>query len=303
MIIPPLIALSGVAAALAILYGLRWTVRGAQKRNPLTRDLLRSPGYSLRQQVEAITLDGMADVASLMVVPAMAALLFAAMGSRPQHAATYAGVGLLSLGGVGFFAVRLARRWKRLIALRLALDGEMATGEELNQLMLSGWRVFHDVPADGFNIDHVVVGPAGVLAVETKTRAKAASRDGAETATVRYDGDRLYFPSWQGREALEQAKRQAEWLRKWLTRAVGEPVAVTPVLALPGWFVERKGAGDVVVINPKETRVLVEQRNRKQLTAQSVQRIAHQLEQRCRDVVPLAYREARPDAPRFPSTR
>jgi hypothetical protein len=235
-------------------------------------------------------------------VPAMAALLVAVMGSRPRHAGTYASVGLLWLGGVGFFAMRLARRWKRLIQLRLALDGEMATGEELNQLMLGGWRVFHDVQADGFNIDHVVVGPAGVFAVETKTKAKARSRDGAKTATVIYDGDRLHFPGWRGRGPLEQAKRQAEWLRKWLTSAVGEPVDVTPVLALPGWFVERKGAGDVIVINPKERRLLVEHRTRRQLDAQRVQRIAHQLEQRCRDVVPLAYREARPDVQRSPSS-
>lgn len=301
--IPSLVALSGVAAALAILYGLRWALHRAQKRNPLTRDLLRSPGYSLRQQVEDITLDGVADVACLMLVPAMAAFVFAMMESPSRHWGMYAGVVLLLIGGVGFFTMRLARRWKRLIQLRLALDGEMATGEELNQLMLSGWRVFHDVQADGFNIDHVVVGPAGVFAVETKTRAKPASRGGAKTATVMYDGDRLHFPGWQGRGPLEQAKRQAEWLRKWLTSAVGEPVGVTPVLALPGWFVERNGAGDVIVINPKETRFLAEQRNKKELAAQSIQRIAHQLEQRCRDVMPLAYREARPDAQRSPSVR
>ena len=28
--------------------------------------------------------------------------------------------------------------------------------------------VYHDIQADQFNIDHVVVGPSGVFAVETK---------------------------------------------------------------------------------------------------------------------------------------
>lgn len=45
----------------------------------------------------------------------------------------------------------------------------MAAAEEINQLMRQGFTTFHDVPAEpGFNIDHVIVGPTGVFAVETK---------------------------------------------------------------------------------------------------------------------------------------
>ncbi|MBA2430881.1 MAG: NERD domain-containing protein, partial [Chthoniobacterales bacterium] len=35
----------------------------------------------------------------------------------------------------------------------------------------AGYHVFHDLRRDGFNIDHVVVGPAGVFAIETKFRS------------------------------------------------------------------------------------------------------------------------------------
>jgi nuclease-like protein len=160
--------------------------------------------------------------------------------------------------------------------------------------MLRGCRVFHDVQAEGFNIDHVVIGSAGVFAVETKARPKRPHGTGSQGATVTYDGSVLHFPGWQEWEPLEQAKRQAEWLRKWLTSAVGEPVDVKPVLALPGWYVERKGPGDVIVINPKNATFLAESRGRQELTDQMIQRIAHQLEQRCRDVAPLAFRDRRP---------
>jgi len=34
--------------------------------------------------------------------------------------------------------------------------------------MLDGYHVYHDFPAERFNIDHVVVGPAGAFAIETK---------------------------------------------------------------------------------------------------------------------------------------
>lgn len=293
-LIVPVISLSGVAAALAVVLVLRWTSRRGRKRNPLTRNLLRSPGQSLREQIDDLTLALVTDFACMAIVSPFAALALFTV-DRPGRAIwTYAAVLVLLIAGVGFFGISLWRRWQNRTHLRLALDGEMATGEELNQLMLHGCRVFHDLLADRFNIDHVVVGPAGVFAVETKARSKAPRGGGAQGATVTYDGNVLDFPGWQEREPLEQAKRQAEWLRRWLRSAVGEPVDVKPVLALPGWFVERKAPGDVIVINPRNATFLAEPRGRQELAAQMIQRVAHQLEQRCRDVVPLAFPDLRP---------
>mgnify|MGYP000447730379 CR=1 FL=1 len=42
--------------------------------------------------------------------------------------------------------------------------------EALAPLTVDGCRIFHDVPAAAFNLDHVIVGPTGVFALETKTR-------------------------------------------------------------------------------------------------------------------------------------
>ena len=54
--------------------------------------------------------------------------------------------------------------------------GERAVAEHLEALTRTGYRIFHDVPCEGrkknFNIDHVVVGPTGVAAIEVKTRRK-----------------------------------------------------------------------------------------------------------------------------------
>jgi hypothetical protein len=47
--------------------------------------------------------------------------------------------------------------------LRLGFKGERAVGEELNQLLRQGFHVFHDLPFDSFNIDHVIVGPTALL--------------------------------------------------------------------------------------------------------------------------------------------
>ena len=47
----------------------------------------------------------------------------------------------------------------------------MKVAEALSELQAIGYRVINDIPRKGYNIDHVIVGPAGVFAVETKYRS------------------------------------------------------------------------------------------------------------------------------------
>lgn len=167
----------------------------------------------------------------------------------------------------------------------------MAAGQELDQLMQQGATVFHDLAADKFNIDHVVVSRQGVFAVETKGYRKPIRDGGLEDAKVSYDGKVLVFPDWADLRPLAQAERQARWLSDWLSQATGERVDALPVLALPGWYVDRKGRGPVLVLNGVELRDhLLKARAARPLTEEQVKRIAHQVEQRCRDVKPI-YRE------------
>ena len=56
-------------------------------------------------------------------------------------------------------------RWLR------GAEGEEAVGGILENLSADGWHVIHDVSFGRGNIDHVVVGPGGVFAVETKSHA------------------------------------------------------------------------------------------------------------------------------------
>ena len=128
----------------------------------------------------------------------------------------------------------------------------MATAEELSQLMFHGYYVFHDLPGDHFNIDHVVIGPAGVFAIETKTRSKPVGK-GKQLAMAIFEDSQLKFPDYQESESIQQAKDQSKWLSEFLRKSVGKAVAVKPVLALPGWLVERRERDpSIMVINPKE---------------------------------------------------
>lgn len=185
---------------------------------------------------------------------------------------------------VAYFFVRLFRLISKRRRYRLGYDGEVAVGQVLNLLMLDGYHVYHDLLADQFNIDHVVVGPAGVFAVETKARSKPISKNRRKDAIVEYDGRTLRFPTKVETKPLEQAKRQAEWLSKWLSSAIGDPVAAVPVLALPGWYVKRTSPNGFSVINPKQMKSVLKHHRGNALEDKQVSRIVHQLDQHCRDV-------------------
>ncbi|MDF1556152.1 MAG: nuclease-related domain-containing protein [Deferrisomatales bacterium] len=286
-----LLALSGVPIGFGSLYIRRWQTRRAVRRTPLTRELLRAPGESLASAVDVAS-ERVTDEALLILLWPLLVTFIATVFFYPKGGMTdgrLVATALVCLSGVGIGVYRLLSRLKERDRLRLGLDGERAVGEELNQLMLKGCRVFHDVLGERFNIDHVVVGPAGVWAVETKARAKKGK--GKDSARVTCDGQHLRFPGWTEKEPLEQAQRQAVWLGKWLTSAVGEPVVVRSALALPGWFVERKAPADPVVFNPRNSAFLADPRGGVRLPDPMIQRIAHQLEQRCRNVAPRAYGE------------
>jgi len=265
-----------------------------KRRSPLTQMLLRSPGESLRT-----ALDGTGDdvLISMVMLPTVPLLIYAMhvsqsyfLGEKESLVRTVLAI-VFGLGIIIYFLSDILKKLERASKLRQGYEGEVAVAQELNQLMRLGAYVFHDVPADGFNIDHVIVSPNGVYAVETKSRMKPKRDRGSEDANVIFDGQRLQFPGWSETEPLEQASRQAKWLESWLSSAVGEKVGVKPVLALPGWYVERKGKSDVVIINGKNATATFSKLFHAALSEEMTKRIAHQLEQRCRDVEPRHFHQ------------
>ena len=169
--------------------------------------------------------------------------------------------------------------------LQLGFNGERAVGEELNAVIRKGGYVFHDFPADPtWNIDHIAVTSAGVFMIETKTRRKRKGKAGEKDYEVVFDGQALKFPHGTDSHGLQQAKDNARWLSHWLGKAVGERVPVLPILTLPGWWVVRKANNDVKVLNPKEIQSVICADAHRALSDQMIQRIVHQLDQKCRDV-------------------
>lgn len=135
--------------------------------------------------------------------------------------------------------------------LKLGRDGERFVGQMLEQLRGKGYRVFHDIPGPSFNIDHAIVGPAGIFTIETKMRTKPLRGAGKifyDGNTVRLEGNRPVD------EPLHQVRAQAHWLAALLNDGRASKHKVRPILVFPEWYVERTGRrdkDDIWVLNPK----------------------------------------------------
>ena len=157
---------------------------------------------------------------------------------------------ILAILAVGYAAWQIWRELPRLRALRLGSEGEKAVGQYLERLREQGYQVFHDVLGPGFNVDHVLIGPAGAYTVETKTHSMPVRGN----AKIAFDGEKLLVDGFEpDRDPIVQAKAQASWLRTLLNESTGRKLAVRPVILFPGWFVEQgKGTTrDVWVLEPK----------------------------------------------------
>jgi len=223
-------------------------------RSPLTAPPLRNPGQSLVNRV----LDE--DMLSYFMV-AMFLLAITLMEwlrwwlNPPPQPLLYTVITIVVI----LYAVRkLFVLRRKLRQLRLALDGERAVGQFLETLRMRGYRVLHDLIGDGFNVDHVLVGEAGLFTVETKTYHKPAKGK----PEIVYDGEHVtvagYVPE---RNVVVQGKAQAHWLQNVLLESTGQRFKVQSVVLYPGWFVKTtiKLNGDTPwILNPKALPAFLE---------------------------------------------
>ncbi len=217
-------------------------------RSPLKDLPLRLPGQSLEEERREL----ISDKVEPWLLTALLFVMFAALEWwRYLTHALFAPV-IVSLAAVASIAIaawRVLRLRPRLKALRLGIQGEKVVGQYLEGLRAEGYSVFHDVMAVGFNIDHVLIGPAGVFVIETKTWTKPSG-----DAQIHFNGDQLMAGSFvPDRDPVAQAQATARWLGAELLRSTGKDFAVWPVVLFPGWFVKQSDASKKLcwVLEPK----------------------------------------------------
>ncbi len=283
---------------LLFLFGVVGTAIIIRKRRrdrpPIKFKLLRGPGETLRNRVAKFDEDFLFRIGGAAFIPILAGLIVMGVMLKlnPQtFLQLYAGFGATVV--VSLIALFFAGRWALRDLFRYSSDflgylGEREVAEHLRPLYAKGYHVYHDVPAEGsknaFNLDHVTVGRTGVALIEVKTRRKGRARPGFKDHVVTYDGYQLIWPWGEERKAPEQAVNEAAWLQSWIMKRTGINTPVKPVLAIPGWWVERKAVGQVSVVNSKSVIAAIIGKGAPILNADQVDLIARQLDIACRDV-------------------
>ncbi|MET9271102.1 nuclease-related domain-containing protein [Kribbella sp. NPDC003557] len=122
--------------------------------------------------------------------------------------------------------------------------GEREVGRLLSKLG-PGWTVLHAVPIGrrGADIDHVVVGPAGVFTINTKHHANQKV----------WVADRALMISGTRQHHIRNAEFECRRTANLLTKALGRPVPVTPVIAVVN-------AQKLTIRNPPTTVAVVDAR-------------------------------------------
>jgi hypothetical protein len=278
------------AVILLIIAGLLIIFYRAIRRRRLAAELprvesTRVPGQALLEEIDRVDQEiGDFTAGSLAFLGLFVGVIIAEVyfGEPGAQALSAVGSGAVGIAFYTFSLTRLTRLIRNRRNLRIDYDGRVAVAGALSFLAPEGYRIYHDVPAEGFTIDHVVVGKKGVFALETTARPAPARAGGVEPATLTYNGHVLFFPHATDDRIVARAEKRAEWLSEWLDHATGEKVAVRAVVAAPGWFVKRTTPAGIPVVNPKQLPSLFEHIQPRPLTEAQIEGIAHRLDQATR---------------------
>ncbi len=275
-----LFVVGSVYSLLGVLFFRIWSHQKNAKL-PIERDKLkRVAAQTLSEQVN----EKIVDVIGLVSLSALTVTMpFAIKGIAEMFASgkfNYFLIIMIILG-LAYVARKLWVESNNLIKLKLGRDAELAVASELIELQSHGYQIFHDIQADGFNIDHLVVGLNGIFVIETKGRHKRIKDD--TNYKVKFENNHLAFPSWFESKPLEQAQNQANWVNKWLYESTGFNTLVLPVLCFPGWFVELKQRPIFPIVSHKQVvktilsmrQVSLNQEQQRAICYQVVQRSLH----------------------------
>ena len=212
---------------------------GRQRR--VDRDAKRRAGRSPARRARELQLEllrelrwGLAALAAICTSFTVAALLFS-----HNVLITFA-VGVFDASVIWLLALFVIEA-TGCTTWRLGAEAESWTADEIAKLG-SGWRTVHAIGIGSGDVDHVVIGPPGVFALETKRKSSPWTRADLQRGG-RVDG------------AKDQAQRSAKAVRSRL-RSYDREVEVTAVVVL--WGRTQEGVlgdgGRIAVVHGSDLR-------------------------------------------------
>ncbi|MFA5203190.1 MAG: NERD domain-containing protein [Lentisphaeria bacterium] len=248
-------------------------------KSPIKEPALRLPGESLGEELDRLRYDVLVPyIFGCAVFWILAALQFLDW-LRPSPPKPFLWLAIaLVVTLIAVIRVWRARRGMR--NLWLGLDGEKAVAESLTPFIAKGYHLIHDIVFDGFNLDHAVIGPTGIYAIETKTHAKPARG----MHDVVYDGECVTVNGFKpDRDPLIQSVAIAKELARLIQSLTGRKYFVQPVVFYPGWYVRRNCANSSVwVLNPGQFGAYLRYEKPDALSTDEVNQITALLEKQVR---------------------
>jgi hypothetical protein len=216
-----------------------------KSRSLVEGPLRRLPGQSVRDERDKLLNDTLSDYLFLMVIFWLLAgwEWFRRWKPLPAGAEILTGAALLV---TAYCLVRIFLVRREIRNLNQAERSERRVSELLTQLRCKHYVAFDDLPVDQANIDHVLVGPGGIFAIETKAyRVFGNGCVGVDKSGVLRLSNKPAL-----KDPLGQAARSAADVAKILTERMRKDFDVVPVLIFPGWTLKgAKAETGVVVLN------------------------------------------------------
>ena len=149
--------------------------------------------------------------------------------------------------------------------------GEEHVGGLLDRLAVGEWRVIHDASMGRGNIDHILIGPAGVFTVETKSHpgpVRVGRVHGATLSQARAQSTAIESVTEMDAEPLIVYSRA--WVDKPMARRKG--VRVVPARMLLGYLAKRPArlsAEEIEQAHARVAQALLEQYERERVKHES----------------------------------
>ena len=149
------------------------------------------------------------------------------------------------LAAAGFALYRLVRTIRQWRQVRFLRDANIAVGHSLQRIAVGHGRVFHDVVTPAGVVDHVIVGPGGIYAINVVAH-RAMRRESVQLA----DSELRFNPDGKTISIVDIASITTR-LEQEFRDLLRNSVRVRSVIAVPGWHAETQSSDGHLVVNER----------------------------------------------------
>ncbi len=149
------------------------------------------------------------------------------------------------VAAASFVLYRLLRTFISWHEVRFLRDANIAVGHQLQRIAAAQGCAYHDVPTPNGFIDHVLIGPTGVYAINVVARRHL------KKAAVCLNGSNLHFSNNETTLSIVNIVAAAKRMEKEFCQIAGKNIRVRSVIAVPGWHVQDQTGNEHLLVNER----------------------------------------------------